>query len=132
MTTFDKFAAYGTSRGWSEKGPVRTQSRIEVPRSGKTTNSGAVRIGGTAWAQHTGIAKVEFQVDGGAWQEAALGTVPDADTWVQWSGTADVAPGSHTVTVRATDSSGYTQTPVRSATAPSGATGWHSIDFEAR
>lgn len=133
VTTFDKFDAYWTSRGWSEEGPVLTQSRIDVPRDGRATDGGQVRIGGSAWAQHTGIAKVEYQVDGGAWIEATLGAVPDADTWVQWSGTAEsVAPGRHTVTVRATDKSGYTQTPVRTATAPSGATGWHSIDFEAR
>ena len=32
VTTFDKFSAYWTERGWSEKGPVKTQSRIDVPR----------------------------------------------------------------------------------------------------
>ena len=31
VTTFDKFSAYWTERGWSEKGPVKTQSRIDVP-----------------------------------------------------------------------------------------------------
>lgn len=133
VTTFEDFEAYWSSRGWSEKGPVLTQSRVEVPRDGSTTEGPQVRIGGTAWAQHTGIAKVEFQVDGGSWREATLGGVPDNDTWVQWSGSADdVTAGRHSVTVRATDKSGYTQTPVRTATAPSGATGWHTVDFEVR
>jgi hypothetical protein len=75
---------------------------------------------------------VEFQVDGGAWQQAALGVVPDADTWVQWSGKVDVEPGRHTLVVRATDRSGYTQTSVRTDVVPDGATGWHQVSFDAR
>ncbi|WP_209714784.1 molybdopterin-dependent oxidoreductase [Marmoricola sp. OAE513] len=132
VTTFDDFSAYWTDRGWSAEGPVLTQSRIDVPRNGEETERGTVRIGGSAWAQHTGIEKVEFQVDGGSWQQADLGTVPDLDTWVQWSGTAEVGKGRHQVVVRATDRSGYTQTSVRTDVIPSGATGWHSIEFEAR
>ena len=132
VTTFDSFSAYWTDRGWAEVSPVLTQSRIDAPRDGSRTSAGTVKIGGSAWAQHTGIAKVEFQLDGGAWQTATLGKVPDVDTWVQWSGTAEVGPGKHQVVVRATDSSGYTQTSVRTDVIPSGATGWHGIEFEAR
>lgn len=132
VTTFDSFDAYWTRRGWAEQSPILTQSRIDLPRDGGQTTAGTVTIGGSAWAQHTGIAKVEFQLDGGSWQEATLGTIPDADTWVQWSGTAEVARGSHQVVVRATDQTGYTQTSVRTDVIPSGATGWHSIEFDAR
>ncbi|MCX6395713.1 MAG: molybdopterin-dependent oxidoreductase [Propionibacteriales bacterium] len=132
VTTFDTFDAYWTQRGWAEQSPVLTQSRIEVPRDGARTSNGTVRIGGSAWAQHTGIAKVEYQLDGGAWTEATLGKVPDVDTWVQWSGNVEVSPGDHFLTVRATDKTGYTQTSVRTDVIPSGATGWHSIGFEAR
>ncbi|HET7682159.1 MAG TPA: oxidoreductase, partial [Marmoricola sp.] len=87
--------------------------------------------GGSAWAQHTGIERVEFQLDGGAWQLAELGRVPSEDTWVQWTGTVDVGPGKHMLAVRATDRSGYTQTPVRVGVLPDGATGWHTVEFEA-
>lgn len=131
VTRFDRIDAYWTKRGWSELGPVRTQSRIDVPRSHATVAAGSVPIGGVAWAQHTGIERVEFQIDGGPWQRAELGTVPGADTWVQWAGRAQVAPGDHVVAVRATDRSGYTQTAVRTDVAPSGATGWHTIGFKA-
>jgi DMSO/TMAO reductase YedYZ molybdopterin-dependent catalytic subunit len=131
VTRFDQFDAFWTKRGWSEKGPVKTQSRIDVPRDGDGVNAGAVRVGGSAWAQHTGIAKVEFQLDGGSWQEAELGAVPDVDTWVQWAGEVDVEPGRHQLVVRATDRSGYTQTSVRTDVVPDGATGWHSVSFEA-
>ena len=132
VTTFDKFSAYWTERGWSEKGPVKTQSRIDVPGNGATVKAGELRVGGSAWAQHTGIEMVEYQLDGGPWEPATLGSVPGADTWVQWAGTVEVEPGEHRLHVRATDTSGYTQTPVKADVLPDGATGWHSIPFDAQ
>ncbi|MFL6157490.1 MAG: molybdopterin-dependent oxidoreductase [Marmoricola sp.] len=131
VTTFDKFDAYWTKRGWSEEGPVLTQSRIDLPRQGDDATAGAVRIGGSAWAQHTGIEHVEYQLDGGAWTRAEIGAAPENDTWVQWSGRVEVAKGRHTLVVRATDKSGYTQTSVRTDVIPSGATGWHTVEFSA-
>ena len=131
VTRFDKFQAYWTERSWSEKGPVKTQSRIDVPGDGAQLNAGSVRIGGSAWAQHTGIEKVEYQLDGAAWADADLGRVPQTDTWVQWSASVDVDPGDHHLVVRATDRSGYTQTSVRADVVPDGATGWDSVTFDA-
>lgn len=131
VTRFDQFDAYWTQRGWSEKGPVLTQSRIDTPRNGANTRTGRIQIGGSAWAQQTGIASVEYQLDGGDWTRARLGAVPSLDTWVQWSGEIEVGKGAHTLVVRATDRSGYTQTPVRTDVVPSGATGWHGIEFNA-
>ncbi len=131
VTRFDQFEAYWTQRGWSPEGPVLTQSRIDVPRDGGSTGAGTVRIGGSAWAQQTGIEYVEYQLDGGDWTRATLGAVPSLDTWVQWSGEIEVDKGRHNLVVRATDKSGYTQTPVRTDVVPSGATGWHGIEFDA-
>jgi DMSO/TMAO reductase YedYZ molybdopterin-dependent catalytic subunit len=131
VTRFDKFSAYWTDRGWSERGPVKTESRIDVPRGGSHVSAGSIRVGGSAWAQHVGIDRVEFQVDGGPWKEAELGGVPDLDTWVQWAGDAEVEPGKHTLVVRATDKSGYTQTAAHADVIPNGATGWHTVSFEA-
>jgi DMSO/TMAO reductase YedYZ molybdopterin-dependent catalytic subunit len=131
VTRFDRFTAYWTERGWSARGPVKTESRIDVPRDGDGVPAGRLRVGGSAWAQHTGIAKVEYRLDGQPWQRAALGGVPNRDTWVQWAGDVDLAPGDHTLTVRATDRSGYTQTPVRHDVVPDGATGWHTVGFTA-
>ena len=34
LTTFDAFDAYWVRRGWSPLGPVKVQSRIDVPRRG--------------------------------------------------------------------------------------------------
>jgi DMSO/TMAO reductase YedYZ molybdopterin-dependent catalytic subunit len=131
VTRFDKFQAFWTERGWSERGPVKTQSRIDVPRDGANVQAGSVGIGGSAWAQHTGIEKVEYQLDGADWVEADLGRVPGADTWVQWSSTVEVDKGEHRLVVRATDKSGYTQTSVRTDVVPDGASGWDSHAFDA-
>jgi hypothetical protein len=131
VTRFERFSAYWTERGWSPRGPVKTESRVEVPRNGAQVRAGSVRVGGHAWAQHTGIAYVEYRLDGGPWTRADLGRVPGRDTWVQWSGTVHAGGGGHTLTVRATDRSGYTQTAARADVVPNGATGWHRVDFSA-
>ena len=131
VTRFDRFDAYWTRRGWSEKGPVKTESRIDVPRGGDSVKAGMVRVGGSAWAQHTGIERVEYQLDGGPWRTADLGGVPDVDTWVQWTDLVEVAAGEHVLVVRASDKSGATQTSARSDVVPNGATGWHSVSFSA-
>ena len=131
VTRFDEFTAYWTERGWSAQGPVKTESKIEVPGNGSEVKAGPMRVGGYAWAQHTGIGGVEVRVDGNAWVPAELGGVPGNDTWVQWAATVDVAAGDHSLAVRATDKSGYTQTAARADVVPDGATGWHTIDFTA-
>lgn len=124
VTRFADDAGYWTPRGWSALGPVKTSSRIDVPRSSASVAVGTVPIAGVAWSQHTGIAKVEVQVDDGAWQLAVLATPISDDTWVQWSLAWDATAGDHTVTVRATDKGGYTQTADSAPPAPNGSTGW--------
>jgi DMSO/TMAO reductase YedYZ molybdopterin-dependent catalytic subunit len=131
VSRFEDFTAYWTSRGWAPRAPVKTQSRIDVPRDGADVQAGTVRVGGSAWAQHTGVERVEYRLDGGAWTEAELGGVPNVDTWVQWRASVEVSPGSHTLAVRATDRSGYTQTGVQTGVVPDGATGWHTVEFSA-
>jgi len=131
VSTFADIAAYWTERGWGELGPVKMSSRVDVPRSGEEVPAGEVVFGGVAWSQHTGVSGVAFSVDGGAWRSAELGSVPNEDTWVQWSGTADVEPGDHLVRVRAVDQDGLVQTDVEQGVLPDGATGLHERDFTA-
>ncbi len=131
VTRFDEITAYWTDKGWAEQAPVKLASRIDVPRSGDQVPAGAVRVGGVAWAQHTGIAAVEVQVDDGPWQGAEVATLRTDDTWVQWAATVDVEPGDHLVRVRATDADGEVQTGVERDVLPDGATGWHTIDLTA-
>jgi hypothetical protein len=131
VTQFSRFSAYWTDRGWSQQGPVKLSSRIDVPDSGGELSAGTARIGGVAWAQHVGIESVEVALDGGDWQAAEISHPPTDDSWVQWVATVDVAPGSHTARVRATDRNGLVQTGVQRDVVPNGATGWHSVDFTA-
>jgi DMSO/TMAO reductase YedYZ molybdopterin-dependent catalytic subunit len=129
VTNFADISAYWTERGWSEQGPIKLASRIDVPQSGAEVPAGAVSFGGVAWAQHTGIRGVEFAVDGGEWSAAEIAAPPTDDTWVQWKGVAVVEEGDHTVRVRAIDKDGQVQTGVEQDVLPDGATGWHTVDF---
>ncbi len=127
VTRYADARAYWTDRGWSEKGPIKTASRIEVPGPFARIPAGQVAIGGTAWAQQRGITAVEVQVDDGDWALATLATEASVDTWRQWSFVWDATPGLHQLTVRATDATGEVQTAERVDTVPDGATGQHSI-----
>ncbi|QIS39760.1 molybdopterin-dependent oxidoreductase [Clavibacter capsici] len=127
VTTFAEDVAYWSTRGWTERGPIKTGSRIDTPRSGMRVDAGRVAVAGMAWAQHTGIERVEVRVDEGDWVEATLGDGVGTDTWRQWSYAWDATSGSHRVEVRATDTTGATQTSDEAPPAPDGATGWHGI-----
>jgi DMSO/TMAO reductase YedYZ molybdopterin-dependent catalytic subunit len=128
VTRFADFEAYWTTRGYSAQAPIKTSSRIDVPRSFARLAAGRHAVAGVAWSQDRGIAKVEVRVDGGDWQEAELAAEDNVNTWRQWLYRWDADPGGHKLEVRATDRSGYTQTSDRAPIAPDGATGWHSVD----
>ncbi len=130
VTRFDQDEAYWTPRGWSAKGPIKTESRIDVPKDGASLTAGRTAIAGVAWAQHTGIDAVEVRVDRGEWRQAKLAQVPGPDTWRQWSLEWDATSGQHTIEVRATDAAGHTQTEQQAPPAPDGASGWHSIQVK--
>lgn len=126
-TTYAKKKAYWTERDWAIDGRVLTQSRIDTPRGLAQLKAGANVVGGMAWAQGRGIAKVEVRVDDGEWQEAKLGPEANIDYWRQWYFEWDAPAGQHTLTVRATDLTGAVQPEARTTPFPRGATGWHSI-----
>jgi DMSO/TMAO reductase YedYZ molybdopterin-dependent catalytic subunit len=126
VTTFASAYAYWATRGWSQQGPIKTESRIDVPVSNSTIAPGRTPVAGVAWAQHKGVAAVEVRVDAGPWQQARLAAVPDIDTWRQWVWEWDATPGSHVLEARATDATGYTQTAVQAQPPPNGASGYPS------
>jgi hypothetical protein len=132
LTTWDAFDGYWIPRGWSKEGPIKTQSRIDVPRPGATLAAGRTPIAGVAWAQTRSIQQVEVRIDDGPWQPARLPGELSTNTWVQWLYTWDATPGPHRVAVRATDGDGDTQTADVAPPAPSGATGHHTIKVEVR
>lgn len=127
VTTFADKQGYWIPRGWSAKGPIKTQSRIDSPRDGFVLGKGRNTIAGTAWAQTIGIRGVEVRVDDGEWHPAELSTEVDLNTWRMWRVTLDLRAGEHTVQVRATDNHGYTQTEAEASPVPDGATGWHTV-----
>ena len=126
LTTYAAYNAYWVKRGWSEQAAVKTESRIDTPKTGKALAAGPVVIAGVAWAQRKGIARVEVGVDG-VWQEATLASQDTIDTWRQWYYRWEATPGAHKIQVRATDQTGYTQTAVVQGAEPNGATGYHTI-----
>lgn len=130
VTTFAADEGYWTPLGWSALGPIKLASRIDVPR--RTVDAGDVVVAGVAWAQHTGIERVEVQVDDGPWQQAELAAVTSTDTWRQWRWVWPATSGSHDLTVRATDSAGNLQVTTEAAPAPDGASGYHRVSVTVR
>jgi DMSO/TMAO reductase YedYZ molybdopterin-dependent catalytic subunit len=128
LTTFDAQRAYWLQRGWAQRAPIKTMSRIDSPGA-----AGRVRadtpITGIAWAQTKGIEKVEVRVDHGQWRAAELSSEVNLDTWRMFRLRGRWEPGNHVAEVRATDKTGYTQTADRAGPIPDGASGWHSVQF---
>ncbi|HSS25501.1 MAG TPA: molybdopterin-dependent oxidoreductase [Mycobacterium sp.] len=130
LTRFDRTEAYWTRQGWAPRGPIKTESRIDVPKGGQKVPMGPVVFGGVAWAQNRGVRLVEVRIDSGVWQPAELGANYSNETWRLWSFPWQAKSlGPHTITVRATDNTGAAQTPDQVGTVPDGATGWHTVDF---
>lgn len=128
VTRFQDKRAYWTDRGWAAQAPIKTASRIEVPKSFAKVKAGKVGVGGTAWSQHRGITKVEVQIDDGPWQQAVLAAEASVDTWRQWSFEWDATPGDHYLRSRATDAKDGLQTDQRANPIPDGASGWQSVN----
>ena len=128
VTRFSDFTAYWTSRGYAAQAPIKTSSRIDVPKSFAQVPAGRIPVAGVAWSQDRGIARVEVRVDGGPWQPARLAAEDTVNSWRQWLWDWDARPGSHTLEVRATDKSGYTQTSRTAPIAPDGSTGLDSVN----
>lgn len=131
VTRFEDQTAFWTDRGWSQRGPVKLSSRIDVPRD-RTVDAGRVVVAGVAWHQHVGIAGVQVQVDDGPWTDAELATAISTDTWVQWRWDWEAASGGHLLRVRATGADGELQTDVLRDVVPDGATGLHEVRVEVR
>ena len=130
LTKWDGVDGYWVPRGWSKEGPIKTESRIDHPRNGKTISENPVVLAGVAWAPTRGIERVEVQVDDGEWVDCELTTPLSDKAWVQWRAEVATTSGDHKARVRATDGTGETQTSDRARPAPNGATGYHEISFK--
>ncbi|WP_125611133.1 molybdopterin-dependent oxidoreductase [Specibacter cremeus] len=131
VTTFAADQGYWVPRGWSALGPIKTASRIDVPRDGSHVPSGRVTVAGVAWDPGAGISGVQVQLDDGPWQDAEPAAAINVDTWVQWRAVVTAGPGSHRVRARARNGAGVVQTSAIAPPAPDGATGYPQIGFTA-
>jgi DMSO/TMAO reductase YedYZ molybdopterin-dependent catalytic subunit len=132
VTTFAGNYAYWAQRGWSQRAPIKTECRIDVPNGLLEIKAGRTAVAGVAWAQHKGVEAVEVRVDRGPWQEARLAAVPGLDTWRQWVWEWDATSGGHVLEARATDKTGYTQTSALAPPEPNGATGYPMVSVPVR
>lgn len=132
VTRFDRAKAYWSTRGWSERAPIKLQSRIDVPRRGRRLDPGDTVIAGVAWHPHVGVAAVEVQIDDGPWRAATLAPAISDDTWVQWSLPWTAESGTHEVRCRAVSARGEVQTADPAPPAPDGAQGLHRIRVDVR
>lgn len=127
VTKFADEVAYWTQRGWSERGPIKLASRIDVPRGfSKVATGDEVVFAGVAWAQDRGISAVEVQIDGGDWVPAELSPSLSKDTWRQWRMPWIASSGVHTVRCRAFDGNGQLQDEAELPPIPNGSTGYDS------
>ena len=130
VSRFDEIDAYWTSRGYAEEAPIKMSSRIDVPRSFASLPRGRVPVAGVAWAQGTGVGRVDVRVDGGPWREARLAAPDNDHTWRQWVwewDTREARAGQHTPEVRMIDADGAVPVQHRAPIAPDGSTGWDSV-----
>jgi len=127
ITRFDVKMGFWITRGWSQLGPVKLESRIDTPSQGQSMSTAETHIAGVAWAPIQGISKVEVQVNDEPWELATLGPEINGATWRQWWIKWTPEAGKHRITVRATDGNGETQTKKVATIDPDGATGWHYI-----
>jgi DMSO/TMAO reductase YedYZ molybdopterin-dependent catalytic subunit len=127
LTRFDQKQGYWVPRGWSALAPIKTQSRIDTPRSASSIKAGKVAIAGVAWAPTRGISRVEVRVDDGQWRDATLGPALAKTTWRQWWIDWQATAGTSNISVRATDGTGAVQPSTITSPDPDGAQGWHTI-----
>lgn len=84
------------------------KSALELAWPGEV-KSGTRTIKGRAWSPFGKIAKLEYSIDNGPWQQARLDDTNIARAWVRWDFTWDAKPGDHGIRVRATDERGNSQ-----------------------
>ena len=130
LTTWEGFDGYWIPRGWSKTGPMKTTSRIDVPRANSRVPAGATVIAGVAWQPTRGISEVQVSIDGGDWASCDLAVPGTDEAWVQWRTMRVLEPGLHAIRVRAVNGDGEAQLVGPKGVAPDGAEGYHEIKIQ--
>lgn len=102
------YFGYWEGRGYSNIAAIKTCAHIIAPTNNATVQAGhLVQIHGVAYTGQSAISQVEIQIDGGDWFAV---TLHPAAGWSAWSHAWRVpAPGAYQIGVRATDTTGFTQ-----------------------
>lgn len=130
VTTYADKKAYWTERGWTTKGEIKPTARIDVPGSFASVPAGRILVGGTAWAQRRGVARVQVSVDDGHWQDATMGPDVNVDYWRQWYFEwTTTKKGTHSVQARVIYDGDQVQTAKRAGVFPSGSSGIEERSF---
>jgi DMSO/TMAO reductase YedYZ molybdopterin-dependent catalytic subunit len=74
----------------------------------RTADAGRIQVTGRAWSGAGEVTRVEVGVDG-SWSDARLGESVGPFAWRSWSFDWDAVAGDHTLSCRATDSTGAAQ-----------------------
>jgi hypothetical protein len=112
---------------------IQINSRIDYPPTGSLISTGrTLPISGVAFADTSGVARVEVSVDGGAhWSDATTFPGPSTMTWTTWQWEwAAPAVGQQVIKARATSGAGQTQVDAGgflTGVFPDGTTSIHSI-----
>jgi DMSO/TMAO reductase YedYZ molybdopterin-dependent catalytic subunit len=119
------FKGYWQKRGWDDRAPYKTMSRIDVPSA---RVKGSTTIAGIAFAGDRGISRVHVSTDGGkSWQQADIKPALSPYAWALWH--LDWTPsetGPKLLIARATDGLGVQQTSAHAPPIPDGASGYHA------
>ena len=116
---------------------VPLNSVILDPAPEQTVPAGTVRVRGWAMgSEGRPLTTIELSADGGRhWAPARITRSGGPWTWSFWEATIELAPGSHTLAARATDSSGATQPATVDETwnvKGYGNNAWHRVTVTAR
>src|ERR1700727_272968 len=106
LTTFAAQRSYWVQRGYSVQAPIKTMSRIDVPKPLQQVHAGRVAGAGVAWAPHRGIDAVQVRVDSGLWRDARLSAPDGINTWRQWVWSWDASQQHQQLQGRGTHSHG--------------------------
>ena len=124
------YKGFWQQRGWSDAAPVKTWSRIDVPRAGRLRAGEQVVIAGLAYAGDRGVQAVEVSTDGGVtWRPAQVKEPLGPYAWRLWAVRWTPERGSYRLAVRAIDGTGADQPERRTSVLPDGAEGHHTVSI---
>jgi DMSO/TMAO reductase YedYZ molybdopterin-dependent catalytic subunit len=120
--------SYWGRRGWTDGTyPIHPAARIDTPGAHAHLEPGEVTVRGYAWAPPVGVDRVQLQVDGGPWTDAALGVDLGPDAWRPWTARWAATPGRHQLRVRCRATTGQWQDEDTATPYPHGVRGIHAV-----